>query len=157
MRKSTQKTAQSQLIFIRKRRSSHYPLFKEKADLKLRGLVRIRPMDNVLLIAICEVVADCPRSSLLWVGRTDKRPESTDGVLSFERHRDTRAGTHELHQAFIERFASVHSIEFSSSLWRQTDHLHRADLKACLFDSTDNFPNEFLPDTIGFQDRQCSI
>jgi hypothetical protein len=145
------------LIFIRKRRFSHYPTFKEESNLRLRGLVRIRPVDNVLLIAICKIVPDCPRSSLLRVGCTDKRPECNYGIISFEQHRDTRARGHELYQARIEGLSSVHCIEFSSSLWGQTNHLHRADVKACLFDSADYFSDELLPDTIWFQDGQCSI
>lgn len=110
-------------------------------------------MDDVLLLAVCEVVPDRPRGRFLGVSGADERTEGVDGIVFFQDDRDAGPRAHELEEVFIEGLASVDAIEFTCALERQVHHFHRYDSEARFLYCAENLSHDSFSNAIRFENR----
>src|SRR5882762_2154290 len=119
--------------------SDQFVASEKVADLKCRGIRRVRAMRDIGANAGAQIMANGARRCLLRVGGPHSIAPLCDGPLRLQDHCDNFAGTHEIGQLAKKWPLPVHGIKSAGFVFGQTHGSDGDDAKARLMNTRKNF------------------
>jgi len=128
-----------------------------ESDLLVRGLDRIRSMDDVPSNLNTEVATNGSRLRVGWVCFTQQNSASLNCSQSFPNHWNDGAGRHELDQSGEEWLAGQISIVLLQMLFSWMDKLKGNQFESLLFESLHDFPYNSSLNPVGLHHDEGTL
>src|SRR5436309_2621324 len=126
-------------------------------DLLRGGLGGVGAVDQVFLDIQAIIGAQGAGRRLERPGGAHDLPDGRDRAVSFQDHRDDRAGGDELHDALEERLAAVHAIVILRQRPRRPDQSQLGDRESPRLEAADNLAHQPAPDSVRFHHHKSSL